>query len=171
MASGPIETVLQALAAARVRYVVVGGVALVLHGHPRFTADLDLVVALDRDNVLAALRALGRLGYRPRIPVPPEAFADPLQRERWAREKQLRVFSLWSETLRGTDVDLFVEEPLPFNELEAQAARVQLESVVAPVASLQHLIQMKEAAGRPLDLEDLRILRRLAQGERAPHDR
>jgi hypothetical protein len=40
-----------ALGQAQARYLVVGGVAVVLHGHPRFTADLDLVVALDPDNV------------------------------------------------------------------------------------------------------------------------
>jgi hypothetical protein len=66
MPSDHIGRILAALNEARVRYVVVGGVAVVLHGHLRFTADLDLVLALDRDNVLAALAALQGLGFRPR---------------------------------------------------------------------------------------------------------
>ncbi len=42
--------ILTSLAAAEVRFLVVGGVAVVLHGHPRFTADLDLVLDLERTN-------------------------------------------------------------------------------------------------------------------------
>lgn len=49
--------IFQALEASGVRYLVVGGVAVVLHGHPRFTADLDLVVSLDPDNALATCHA------------------------------------------------------------------------------------------------------------------
>ena len=93
---GDIERVLDALNAAGVRYLVVGGVAVVLHGHLRTTADLDLVVQLDRDNVLRAMRALTGLGYRPRAPVAAEAFADEEVRESWVRDKGLTVFSLWS---------------------------------------------------------------------------
>ncbi len=71
-----IERVLHALEAAGVRYLVVGGVAVVLHGHPRLTADLDLALALDTGNVRAAFAALAGLGYRPRVPVTAESFAD-----------------------------------------------------------------------------------------------
>jgi predicted nucleotidyltransferase len=53
---GAIEQVLSALNAARVRYLVVGGVAVVLHGHLRATADLDLVVQLGPENALEAVR-------------------------------------------------------------------------------------------------------------------
>lgn len=66
---GDNERALQALNSAGVRYLVVGGVAVVLHGHLRTTADLDLVVQLERENVLKAVRALAGLGYRPRAPV------------------------------------------------------------------------------------------------------
>ncbi len=47
------EPVLAALDAAGVRFVVVGGVAVVLHGHPRMTADLDLVVDLTASRLAA----------------------------------------------------------------------------------------------------------------------
>jgi hypothetical protein len=53
---GEIEGILDALNQARVRYLIVGGVADVLHGYLRTTADLDLIIQLDRDNVLRAIR-------------------------------------------------------------------------------------------------------------------
>lgn len=163
MASSDFERIFVALQAARVRYLVVGGVAVVLHGHLRFTADLDLVVQLERGNILAAIDAFEPLGYRPRPPVPARAFADEAQRSAWVRSKGLTVFSLWSPELAGTEVDLFVEEPLPFDEAYARAVRVDLGSAVATVVGLEDLISLKRAAGRPKDADDLRALEAIAR--------
>jgi hypothetical protein len=58
------ERIFSGLEARQVQYLVVGGVAVVLHGHPRFTADLDLVLLLDDSNIKAALGALAELEYR-----------------------------------------------------------------------------------------------------------
>ena len=53
MERGSVEAIIAALNAANVRYLVVGGLAVVAHGHVRFTADLDLVLELQEDNVKA----------------------------------------------------------------------------------------------------------------------
>ena len=55
---GAIERVIIELNRQDVRFLVADGVAVVLHGYLRTTADLDLVVQLDKENVLRALRAL-----------------------------------------------------------------------------------------------------------------
>src|SRR5438874_6431394 len=109
-----IELLLTAVTVAGVRYVVVGGVAVVLHGYLRATADLDLVLAMDEQNLQKALRTFGDIGFHPRAPVPLMAFADASQRGRWIDEKNLQVFSLWHSKMPGFEVDLFVEPPLPF---------------------------------------------------------
>jgi hypothetical protein len=74
------EPLFQALNDAGVRYVVVGGLAVVLHGHARLTVDVDLVVDLGEDQALKAIETLVRLGLRPRVPVNPRDFADPAAR-------------------------------------------------------------------------------------------
>jgi hypothetical protein len=158
-----LERIFAALEASGARYLVVGGVAVVLHGHPRFTADLDLVVALDAPNVDAVLAALEGLGYRPRAPVPMRAFADPAQRSDWERTKGMTVFSLWSADLPGTEVDLFVSEPLPFESAWARRLCADLGGLAVNVASLADLIEMKRRAGRARDLEDVRELEALAR--------
>jgi hypothetical protein len=158
-----LERVFAALEAAGARYLVVGGVAVVLHGHPRFTADLDLAVALDDANVEAVLAALGGLGYRPRAPVPLRAFADAAQRADWIRTKGLTVFSLSSPELPATEVDLFVEDPLPFELAWPRRLRADLGGLEVSVASLGDLIEMKRRAGRPQDLEDVRHLEAIAR--------
>jgi hypothetical protein len=157
--------VLAALETAKVRYLVVGGVAVVLHGHLRTTADLDLVVELVPENARRAIAALLTLGFRPKAPVPAEAFADEGARRSWIDEKGMTVFSLWSERLPGIEVDLFVQEPFPFAEAYARAARVQLDTITTTVASIPDLVTLKLASGRPVDLADVEALKAI-QGER-----
>jgi predicted nucleotidyltransferase len=158
---GEIEVVLEALNQARVRYLVVGGVAVVLHGYLRTTADLDLVIQLERDNVLRAMDALTRLDYRPRAPVDPASLADAETRREWIRDKNLMVFSMWSTAHPALEVDLFVEEPFKFDEVYARALRVPLERIEVTVVALEDLIALKRSAGRPLDEQDVIALESL----------
>ncbi|MDH3819005.1 MAG: hypothetical protein OES21_10340 [Myxococcales bacterium] len=130
---------------------MVGGVTVVLHGHPRFTADLDLDLDLDLDetNTLAAIAALRGLDYQARAPVPLRDCAKEQGRRAWIEDKGLTVFSLWSPSHPGTEVDLFVQEPFDFGE----AWRRRMDAVlpdgttvhVVGLADLQHL---KQTAGR-----------------------
>jgi len=158
VAEGDLLRVFRALEAAQVRYLVVGGVAVVLHGYPRFTADLDLVVALDADNARRALDALGTLGFQPRAPVPMAAFADLAQREIWVTEKDLVVFSLWTPAMPLMEIDLFVREPFPFDAAFARRVSIDLGDVNVSVASIDDVIELKRAVGRPKDLDDVRAL-------------
>lgn len=153
-----VEWVLTSLERAGARYLVVGGVAVVLHGYLRTTLDLDLVLHLDRDNVERALAALGDLGFQPQVPVPLSSFADPEVRERWLREKNMTVFSLWHPEHPGFAVDLFVQEPFDFDAVYQRALRVPLQGVEATVLSRDDLMAMKRAAGRARDLEDIAAL-------------
>lgn len=61
---------------ADVRYVVVGGIATILHGYVRATADIDLVVDLHADEASKTIRALTDGGFAARVPVDPMQFAD-----------------------------------------------------------------------------------------------
>jgi hypothetical protein len=156
-----IEEVLAALESEGVRYLVVGGVAVVLHGHLRTTADLDLVVDLEPANARRAMDALDRLGFRPRVPVPAASFADPVQRERWIREKGMMVFALWHPARPASTVDVFVRAPFDFAAVHRRAVRVRLDLAEVAVASLDDLIAMKRRAGRPVDLADCEALEEL----------
>ena len=59
------QEIVEALNNADVRYVVAGGLAVVAQGYLRLTMDVDLVIDLDRDNLLRALNALEIDGYKP----------------------------------------------------------------------------------------------------------
>ena len=154
-AQSDFDIIFAALAKGRVRYLVVGGVAVVLHGVPRFTADLDLVLDLTSANVMAAMQVLGDLDYRPRAPVALLDFADAGKRREWIQQKSLTVLGLWSPKHPATEIDLFVDEPLPFEEALSRASHVDLGSNTVCVASIADLIQLKRMADRPQDHEDI----------------
>jgi hypothetical protein len=154
------EAVVRGLNDAGVRYLVAGGVAVVAHGYARFTADLDLVIDLEEENLRRGLTVLAELGYRPRAPVSLDDFADAATRERWVTEKHLTVFSLWSTEHPLMEIDLFVRSPFPdFSASHASALRKELAPGLAvPIVSLKDLLALKRRAGRPQDLEDVRAL-------------
>jgi hypothetical protein len=160
MELGSVVAIVEALNAAGVRYLVVGGLAVVAHGYVRFTADLDLVLDMSPENLRAATDALDGLGYRPRAPVPIRDFADAAKREEWIREKGLTVFSMWSAAHAATEIDLFAAPPFgDFSAAYARAARRAVSGgVAAPFASLDDLVELKRAAGRPKDLDDVERL-------------
>jgi hypothetical protein len=149
------EPIFDALNRAGVRYVVVGGVAVVLHGVARLTADLDLAVDLTPPEARKAIDALVACGFRSRLPVDPRQFADPAVRATWAREKAMRVFPLWDPTNPLCLIDLFVENPVRFDELWEHSVMLDVGSTAVRVASIPDLIRLKRMAARPQDLIDI----------------
>jgi predicted nucleotidyltransferase len=159
-----VEAIIQSLNQRQVQYLVVGGLAVVAHGYVRFTADVDLVLSVDRENLVRAVAALTVLDYRPRAPVKFEEFVDPANRRKWASEKGMTVFSLFSPRHPATEIDLFLEPPVDFPSAYARALRQEISTGIEAVfCSLEDLIGMKTAAGRARDLDDISHLRQLGK--------
>lgn len=156
------DAIVQALDAAGVRFIVVGGLAVNAHGYLRYTNDVDLVVRLSHDDIVAAFQALEQIGYRPTNPIKAEDFADPTTRETWRNEKGMRVLKMWSDAHRETPLDVFVYEPFDF-ETEYQRAFRQEDESPARFASIDALIAMKREADRPQDRIDIEKLEKIAQ--------
>lgn len=143
--------------------MVVGGLATVLHGHARLTADIDLVMDLAPDEARRALKTLTGLGFRPRAPVEPLAFADPATRHQWIHDKGMHVFSMSDPANPMREVDLFLEHPIDFDGLWSRSELVTLTHTVVRIASIPDFVALKRLAGRPqdlLDIEALELIRR-----------
>ncbi len=157
-----LREIFKALADAQVEYVVVGGLAVIMHGHLRATRDLDLVIGLHSENCAKAISALSGIGLRPRLPVTLDDFADPANREDWSQNRNMLVLQLWDPENPERSVDVFVREPLDFRSMMSEAVIKDLDGVPIYVASIRHLILLKQTAGRPLDLDDIEALRDIA---------
>lgn len=103
--------------------------------------------------------ALASLGYRPVVPIMAAQFADAAQREVWTTQKRMQVLQFWSDAHRETPVDVFVREPLPFDEEHKRALVKPLGLTPVHFVSIPGLIAMKEAAGRLQDRIDVEQLR------------
>jgi hypothetical protein len=162
-----LEAIVAALNQGAVRYLIAGGLAVNAHGYIRTTQDIDLVVALEATNIVAAFDALATLGYRPLVPITAAQFADAEMRRGWIRDKGMKVLNFFSDRHRETNVDLFVTEPFDFEREYANALRGDLApGVGVRFVSLQTLIAMKAQAGRPRDLDDIQHLGWIAENRK-----
>ncbi len=152
------EPLFTALNAAEVRYVVVGGVAVVLHGFARLTGDVDLAIDLEPNEARKAVDAFLAFGLRPRLPVDARDFADTGTRTSWVRDKGMRVFTFVDPTNPLLLVDCFAEDVVPFALLWQNAVVLSLTSTTVRVASIPDLIDLKRRAGRPQDVRDIEAL-------------
>ena len=149
------EEVFKELNKRKVKYVVVGGIALVLYGILRFTADLDLVIHLEEKNIDRFFKAIKNLGFKPKIPVTQQEFKDKKKREEWAKKKNMIVFSFYHPKDSLKIIDVFIKEPIKFESLYKEAKKIKVKKITIPLASLKHLKQLKKRAKREKDLIDL----------------
>jgi len=157
------ELLFRELDARGVRYVLVGGLAVVLRGHVRLTVDADLVVDLDPSAARRAVEAALAAGFRPLVAVDPFDFANPARRAEWIAEKGLAVFSWFHPDDPLRVVDYFATEPIALAELWQRAEPLAYLQTRVRVASIPDLVRLKRAAGRPQDLEDAERLEAIAR--------
>jgi predicted nucleotidyltransferase len=161
-----LRTVIQALHDAQVRYLIAGGLAVNVHGYIRVTMDIDLVIALDANNIQSAFKALANIGYRPTVPVTASGFSKPEQREQWREEKEMKVLNFFCDQYPMTTVDVFVYEPFDFSKEYDNALKAEfLPGLEARIVSIPTLIEMKQAAGRNRDIDDIQHLKWIQENE------
>ena len=145
---------LNLLADAGAEFVIVGGVAAFLHGGRRVTYDVDVVTRLVAKTWPGLIDAIWDAGGRPRIPETRESIKDVLNIEKWMRDKGMLALTFRS-TSGAIEIDLLVQQSHRFEQLKARAKTVELGGYGFLVVSIDDLIEMKRAAGRPQDLLDI----------------
>lgn len=154
-----------ALSEGQVRYVLVGGLAVQLHGHMRSTFDIDLVLAMDDGNLSRFIEIAKRFGLKPSMPVPIDSLRDAGQIEQWYREKGMLEFALREPQTGGGVVDVLVRPEVPFEQLMENAVAGQLLGRQVWIASIDDLLTMKRIADRPKDRLDIEALEKIERGE------
>lgn len=145
----------------KVRYVVVGGTAVNLHGVPRFTADLDLIIDLEHENVLKFIEALKKINFKPKVPVKGEEFAVEENREKWIKEKHAVVFSFHNLPRFDKTIDVFIKNPIEFEELYKRRISLNVSGLRISLISLDDLITLKKLANRKQDISDIEALKKV----------
>jgi hypothetical protein len=152
------DCLFRTLDARRVDYVLVGGLAAVLHGSTAMTNDADIVPAPDEHNLERLAAALRELDARIRVPDGPAVDFDP-------HPALLRSIATLNLTTRCGDLDLTFQPAAldDYDELKANSEVFELAGCRVHVAALADIIRSKEAADRPKDHATLPILRALQE--------
>ncbi|MDF0378131.1 DUF6036 family nucleotidyltransferase [Methylophilus sp. YYY-1] len=144
-----------------VDYLLIGGLAVSLHGVERATMDVDITVAMQPENLEGMLQCAKALQLTPVAPVPLESLTNLALLRQWHTEKNMLAFALRTPDLAGVTIDILLFPPLDFNQMHTRAVQFNLGDVSVEVACVDDLIAMKRAAGRPIDLSDIEHLEKI----------
>ncbi len=155
------DEILAVLDRHEVRYVLVGGLAAILHGAAHLTTDVDVVPQDARDNLERLSAALRDLSARIRVTGEPEGVPFDHSAE------SLRRVGIWNLQTPLGDLDItFVPAGTHgYDDLVRDVVVMRVRGLDVPVASLADVIRSKEAAGRPRDRAALPALRELLTHE------
>jgi len=142
-----IEDLLRSLNAHNVELVIIGATAFPIHGYARATLDIDLFIRPEPRNAGRLLDALRDFGYD---------IAEITLEDLLTKKVLIRQY------LVETDIHPFVTG-VTFDQVWENRISGTFEKEKVYYASLDDLIIMKEAAGRPKDLEDLKVLKILKE--------
>lgn len=156
---------LQALSDEQVQYVLVGGLAVQLHGFLRSTFDIDLVLAMNDGNLSRFITVAQGYGLVPVIPVPMDSLRNASLIDQWHREKGMLAFGLREPHIGGKVVDVLVRSDVPYDRLAGNAVAGELFGRKVSIASIDDLLIMKRAANRPKDQLDIAALEKIKRGE------
>ena len=162
----PFEKLLEKLVRAEVRFVLVGGAAVLMQGYARNTQDLDILAEASEENARRLLNALATWGEGAARGLNTEELATPQAGAlRIVEDFPLDVFTL----MRARTL----ERDFSYIDLVADALPYELaEGLTVLVASIPRLLDLKAATGRPKDQIDIDVLTEIARGlrEKMPVD-
>lgn len=154
------EEILREFHKQKVKYVLVGGIAVNLLGAMRSTADLDILVQMDDANLKKIIKTLTSKGYRVKQPVDPMQFVDRKTRENWIKNKHMKALNFYKEN-ELKEIDIIIESPVSFAEAKKSAIRIRAGDLALPVISIDKLIKMKKRTGRQIDKVDVEELKKI----------
>ncbi len=145
------------------KYMVAGGIAVNLYGIERTTADIDIVLKLDGENLHKFVAVAKKLGFRPKLPLALDDFMDAEKRKSWIVDKDMVVYSLYDVKNPFFLLDIFVEEPFHFDEVYEERKKIEFENTIIPLVPIEVLIAMKEKSDRPQDKADTFYLKKIVK--------
>lgn len=160
-----IHDICSALEKAKVPYAIVGGYAVALHGAVRGTVDVDVVIEWSLKNLQDTERAFKQIGLVSLIPITAETLFH--FRDEYIANRNLIAWNFYHPSNPLNQVDIIINYDLKI----ANNTKVIKNSLGAiRILSLNDLIKMKNASGRPQDIEDVKALACLRGPEQLEND-
>lgn len=145
----------------KVRYLICGGLAVNIYGIPRMTADIDLLLDFEDQNVDNFENAIKLLSYKSSVPLSLKVFVNKKEREKVVKEKNMLAYSYFSSAAGYINLDVLLDVPVSFEEMWQSRTEKCSENSALPLVSLEHLIELKTYANRIQDQKDVLLLSKL----------
>lgn len=129
-----------------------------LLGYPRFTGDIDILLALNAANLERMSVLMKLMGYERRLPISVEELGDEKKALQLIREKNLIAYTFSNPKEPEFGIDVIVGESLNFQVYHDHCQQIVVWDIAIPVISIDDLIDMKRKANRQKDIEDLQAL-------------
>lgn len=142
-------------------YVVIGGVAVGLHGYPRATGDLDIIILLQEDEIHKFIQAAKSLNLVPRLPVQLEDLISEETRKEWVEFRNMQVFSVYNPDNPLEHIDVKLTDSENFEKFIENRVIMKENEVEISVAHIDDLIDLKKSSGRERDLLDIKMLNQI----------
>ena len=150
----------------RVRYLICGGVAVNLHGVPRMTADIDLILDLTQANIQNFSKAVSELKYKLSVPVSLDDLYDEKKRTALIKNKNLVALSFYNFDKNYLALDVLIDFPVLFEELWQQKEVRKSGETEINIVNINHLIKLKEYSNRTQDKDDIYFLSKIKNGNK-----
>ena len=159
------EDILIDFAKYKVRYLLVGGMAVNLHGFDRVTGDLDVLLDMNDENIKKFVKVVKKWKLKPTVPVRIDDFGDKKKRNSWIKDKNMKAFGLVNPARSYERVDVIIESPIDFEKAYKKNKKMPLENVEVTVCSIPDLIKMKKYANRRVDQLDIDALKEIQRSK------
>ncbi|MCK5707642.1 MAG: hypothetical protein KAI43_08315 [Candidatus Aureabacteria bacterium] len=154
------EEIFSAFHREKVKYVVIGGIAVNLLGLLRSTADLDVLMEMSNKNLEKVIKILKKHDYFIKVPIDPISIVDKKVRDNLIKEKHMKALNFYKKkTLE--EVDILIDSPVSYSQAKKTSKRIKAGKITIPVISLDNLIKMKKKAGRSIDKFDIEELKKI----------
>ena len=143
------EKEIKALNKSKIKYLVVGGIAVNLYGLYRLTRDLDLMIDISEENLEKFMSLMNKLGYGTNLSI-----------DEW---KGKVAIAFRHQKDKSKQIDIFIRNPIDFKNAYKKRKIFKLGKTKIVSVSFEDLLKMKEISGRDRDLIDMGYLKKYKQ--------
>lgn len=148
-----------------VRYVICGGLAVNLHGVPRMTADIDIIIDLQKENIEKFMQAVQEIKYTLSLPIQKEELWEEAKRKSLIKDKNLIALSFYNYDNNTVALDVIIDFPITFDKLWERKIIRKSGNTDINVVSIDDLILLKEYSNRIQDQQDVLFLSKIKNGK------
>ena len=142
----------------QVKYLLCGGLAVNFYGIPRMTADIDLILDFDKDNLKKFEICVVNAFYQSQIPVSLSLLSTQQERIKLVKEKNLIALSYFNTRGNVMSMDVLIDVPLNFADMWERKTTRTADEIDIHIVSINDLIKLKEYSNRKQDQDDIYLL-------------